>query len=285
MQTVDRPMRDDVTLLKLIKKGDHAAFAELYQRWKGPLFGMAVKLLHQPDDAKDLVQETFIKLWLVRDSISDNPSMGYIKTFLYRGCYDLTYRRQLEQRYKAKYLTQAHDEFTSNTFDNKELKEIIVEALQLLPEKMRAVCEMAFIHHLSAKEMAELMNISVQSIRNQLVIGRDKLQTYILRRLNFEAVPSLPQPAPNVKFAAAPPPPQPTWNVKTDKKVRKEISTFIDGLPPKMQKALKMWMNDNIDTKEIARELHVSEVTIRQYISRGKSGIRKQLTGGKKKRF
>ena len=278
-------MRDDVTLLLLIKKGDHTAFAELYQRWKGQLFGMAVKLLHQPDDANDLVQEMFSKLWLVRESISDNPSIGYIKTFLYRACYDLMERRQLERKYKVKYLNQPHGEFTSNTFENKELKEIVVEALQLLPEKMRVICEMAFIHHLSAKETAERLHVSVQYIRNQLVIGRAKLQTHILRRLNFEAVPSLPQPTSNAKFAAAPPPPQPTWNVRTDKKVRKEISTFIDSLPPKMQKALKMWMSDNIDTKEIARELHVSEVTIRQYISRGKSGIRKQLTGGKKKRF
>src|ERR1035437_8656376 len=69
----------DLELSAFIKEGNHAAFAEIYERYFGVLFLHAFKRLKDEDEAKDSVQELFTTLWLKRESLVLKTSLsGYL---------------------------------------------------------------------------------------------------------------------------------------------------------------------------------------------------------------
>ena len=73
----------DESLLFYIRKSDEKAFAELYQRYWRQLHSSALKRMNSEDDAKDIIQELFFKLWIRRNSIPEDAKVAeYLFTAL-----------------------------------------------------------------------------------------------------------------------------------------------------------------------------------------------------------
>jgi RNA polymerase sigma-70 factor (ECF subfamily) len=64
----------DATVIRRIADGDRSAFESLYDAFSGPLFSLALRILSQPEDAEDLLQEVFAKLW--KDAANYDSSRG-----------------------------------------------------------------------------------------------------------------------------------------------------------------------------------------------------------------
>ena len=79
--------RDDATLAKRIKEGDHVAFRQFFDRYHGSLLAFLIKKGLDQEAAQDIVQNAFIKIWEGRDQIDPSKS---IKAFLYKIGYTRT---------------------------------------------------------------------------------------------------------------------------------------------------------------------------------------------------
>lgn len=165
----------DEQLFSKVKKGDNGAFTALYERFFPILLIHALHKLQNSQDAKDIVQETFLALYQKKDGIDIQKNFsGYIYqvlknkilNFISKQNVRANYQEQIEQ--ESVFDVSEQNDVDSYVFEN-ELKKQIEEGIDLLPEKMRQVFEMSRFEQLSHKEIANQLNISDKTVKRQIV--------------------------------------------------------------------------------------------------------------------
>lgn len=161
----------DVELVELLKCGDEASYTEIYNRYKGVLYRHAYKKLKNQHEADDILQDIFTNLWIKRSTFdSQNNLAGYLYVSLRNKILNLIAHRAIHDNYEAKY-QQIVDEGTAITDHRVRLsllKEMIEFEVASLPLKMREIFECSRNSHLTHKEIAEKLNISEKTVRNQI---------------------------------------------------------------------------------------------------------------------
>ncbi len=183
----------DYDLFELFTKGDDRAFAEIYERYKGPLFMHSYRILENEEEAKDVLQELFTALWSKREQIHLQSSLSaYLYSATRNRVLDLIAHRQVKQRY----IDSLSDFISSGTciteehLREKELASMIEKEVSLLPERMRLIFELSRNHDRSYKEIAEELNISDKTVKKQvsyaLKILRERLDLTLIISLIME---------------------------------------------------------------------------------------------------
>ena len=155
-------------MLTNLKEGDHQAFTDAYDRWKQKVYHYCLKRTQDPEAAKDLTQQSFIKLWRYRRQLDEA----------------ISFERQLFQKVRQVYLDwlkkdakyRKHFSTTQEANDqsgiyqmNPELRSSLSAALNQLPEKRKKIFELKHIHGYSYKEIADALGISIKTVDNQLL--------------------------------------------------------------------------------------------------------------------
>jgi RNA polymerase sigma-70 factor (ECF subfamily) len=166
-------------LVARIKEDDEEAFKEFFFTFYNDVYKFLYFLSGDGSIAEDLCQEAFIKFWLARKRI--NPGISP-KNYLFkiaRNLY-LNYKRDTKQTVEVDELSIAGRNTTS---DEYETNEIILNLLNELPPRCREIFVLSRYNDLSYKEIAELLNISIQTVKNQinkaLAILRVKIKDYL----------------------------------------------------------------------------------------------------------
>jgi RNA polymerase sigma-70 factor (family 1) len=161
----------DSILISRLKADDRAAFAEIYKRYKGPLYIHAFHRLQDREETKDLLQQLFATVWETRKNLTINSHLsGYLFTAVRNRVIKFVAHQQVSSRYIASvqhslnYISEHADELIRE----KELAAIIEKEIAALPPKMREIFELSRKHHLSNAEIASTLNISEKTVRNQL---------------------------------------------------------------------------------------------------------------------
>lgn len=161
----------DLDLIVLLKKENELAFKELYERYSGLLYVQALKKTKNEDEAKDIVQETFITLWNKRTELNFHSSFS---SYLFKTVHNRALNIFVHQKYHddyiislQNYLNQAPAE-ADFLFREKELAQVIDRAVCALPEKMREVFQLSRYEHLTHKEIADKLGISELTVKTQV---------------------------------------------------------------------------------------------------------------------
>lgn len=161
----------DQELVPLLQAGDHGAFAELYNRYKGELIIHAYKKLGNFEDAKEIVQEMFSGLWSNHRQLpAINNCAAYLYTLVRNKVLNFIEHQQVEARYAASFLqhiNEAHN-ITDIQLRERELQRIIDKEIAALPPKMREVFLLSRKEYLSHKEIAIRLNISEHTVKNHI---------------------------------------------------------------------------------------------------------------------
>jgi RNA polymerase sigma-70 factor (ECF subfamily) len=174
----------DAELLARLSDDDHAAFAQIYERYKGILLVHAIKLLKDEDEAKDLVQELFTNIWVRRKEIKIKSSLS---AYLYSSIRNRVLDHIAHQTVQDKYLNSLAEFIekgvwiTDEQIREKELSELIEKEITLLPPKMRQVFELSRNKEYSYNEIAEELHISDKTVKKQV---HNALQI-LRRKLDF----------------------------------------------------------------------------------------------------
>lgn len=159
-------------------KGDRRAAAILVERHTDKIYAVCFRTLRSRPAAEDAAQETFFRLW--KNAAKWRPKGAKFETWLYRVAMNIC----LDQLRKRK--REAPEESAPEQADGAprqdeqviaaERREIVDEALALLPERQRAAINLCHYLELSNIEAAEIMEISVDALESLLARGRRALR-------------------------------------------------------------------------------------------------------------
>jgi RNA polymerase sigma-70 factor, ECF subfamily len=161
----------DQELLILFQEGSEEAFNEIYQRYRASLYLHALKMLKDRDEAQDVIQEVFTKLWHKGDTLVLSTSLSsYLYTAVRNRILDIFSHEKLVAKHQESLqaFIDKGEFITDNLIREKELASVIEREIAELPPKMREVFELSRKGHLSYAEIAEDLNIAENTVRKQI---------------------------------------------------------------------------------------------------------------------
>lgn len=177
----------DAELTDLLRGGNSHAYSEIYNRYNKLLFIHAFKMLHDEEEAKDVVQELFTVLWNKRLQLSIT---GTLSSYLYTATRNRILDSIAHKKVQTQYLNSLQEFLMQGVFitdhhlRESDLAELIEKEIAALPPKMREVFELSRKKHLSHKEIAAELGISETTVKKQvnnaIKILRLKLNLMIL---------------------------------------------------------------------------------------------------------
>ena len=162
-----------------------AVFERVFKDNFKNLHAYACSILKDSDDAEEMVQNVFYKLWEKKEKIDELQSVA---AYLYRSVYNECMNFVKHEKVKTAYEAHAvhHGNIASRPVDNADTKQLearIAEAMSTLPEQCRTIFQMSRFEELKYREIADKMGLSVKTVENQmgkaLKIMRTKLADYI----------------------------------------------------------------------------------------------------------
>lgn len=183
-------------LIQRAQEGDTKAFEELVRKYDRQVFSLAFQISRNYQDAEDIYQEVFIKVF---KNIGSFNFKSTFFTWLYRitvNCALSFYKKRKNKNHIS--LEERGDNFLKETADisstpektalDNELKEKIRESVDLLPQKQRTAFILRFYHQLKIKEIAMVTGCAEGTIKNYLFRAAGKmkvsLSSYIENEVN-----------------------------------------------------------------------------------------------------
>jgi len=161
----------DINLTVLIKKGNKRAFDEVFLKYYKQLHAYAYIITKEKDDAEELVQNVFVRIWSKRAQLDAN---GFLKSFLYRSVHNECLNYIKHKQVRAKFALHYADDEADNIGDLNEeitateLERSIYLAISELPEKCRQIFQLSRFEQMKYQEIADSLHISIKTVENQM---------------------------------------------------------------------------------------------------------------------
>ncbi len=181
-------MFDQVNQLLIDGKNN---FKNIFHEYFQPLCHLSKHYLEDEDEAKEVVQDAFVKLWEIRENLNkDSNIRNFLFTLVKNNCLNILKRKQmlLKHHEKIKWIEMHYQYMSlakmgSDYLEFNELKEKIDLAIKNLPEHCRIVFEMSRFEELKNREIAEKLNITIKTVEAHLTkalkILRNDLKEYL----------------------------------------------------------------------------------------------------------
>lgn len=152
-----------------MQKGDDSAFDRIYKLYWEIVYAAAWKRVQDEQIAKDIVQEVFISLWERRESLEIQQSLqGYLLSSAKYKIVDYFRKTIRQERHTEDLRLLLTEQYTMDTLDIEDSEKQLEQALQFLPEKMRRIFEMSRKEEKTIQEISAELNLSSQTVKNQL---------------------------------------------------------------------------------------------------------------------
>jgi RNA polymerase sigma-70 factor (ECF subfamily) len=161
----------DIELVQLLKKDDETAFAEIYKRYAKSLADFTASKLFNLEDARDIIHDLFVKLWENRKQLHITSNLKtYLFTITRHRIIDKIRRNVTREEYAAmlQSLANAHQPNVEQQIAAKELQQTIENSLHELSPKVKEIYHLSREENLSIPEIAEKLELSEQTVKNQL---------------------------------------------------------------------------------------------------------------------
>ncbi|MFI5163368.1 MAG: RNA polymerase sigma factor [Sphingobacteriales bacterium] len=171
----------DQNLLSRLRNGDRLAFDELYSRHWERVYAQAFKKLNDPDVAKDITQDVFIRLWINRET----NHIDHLEAYLFAAVRNNIFRYLKEE---GRFIPIADLLLETRSYWSepdaatleRELRQAYEAMLSSMPPAQQTIFKMRFQEELSTQEIAEQLNISRKTVQNQLTKAVSMLKTSLL---------------------------------------------------------------------------------------------------------
>lgn len=167
-----------------LKAGNVKCFEEVFKYYFKPLSAFATQYV-SGENAQEVVQDTMIWLWENRDSIIEELSLkSLLFTIVRNKCLNKVKALQVRSRVHSKIVDKHKEQFENpNFYLEKELYTLYAEALKKLPENYKVCFEMSRKEKLTHKEIAEVLDVSPQTVNYRigkaLEVLREELKDYL----------------------------------------------------------------------------------------------------------
>jgi RNA polymerase sigma-70 factor (family 1) len=161
----------DDELVALLRKGNQAALAEIYRRYAEKLAGFAGSKLYSLDDARDILHDVFVKLWESREQVYITSNLqSYLFAIIRHRIIDKIRKNITREEYASavQSLAVAFDESPLQAVEVKELQQQIDHSLNQLSPRVKEIYKLSREGGFSNREIAEKLQLSEQTVKNQL---------------------------------------------------------------------------------------------------------------------
>jgi RNA polymerase sigma-70 factor (ECF subfamily) len=180
----------DVELLRRIADGDRSAFSDFYDQYSGLLFSIAIKVLNDPREAEDVLQEVFMQIWNKADAydqllgkpaswavtLTRNKAIDRIRASQRRS-------RLLEQATVEADVLPEDSPSAGESLYGKENAQMVRSVVAALPSDQRRAIELAFFSGLTQDEIAKTLQEPLGTIKARIRRGmlklREKLEGFV----------------------------------------------------------------------------------------------------------
>lgn len=163
-------------------------FKTLVINYHRQLYRTAFFMLGNMEDAEDAVQDTYLKLWKVRDSLDTTTNLeAYCKSALRRVCFDKMRANRLDMSVEIGDIAETHyaSENCERMVETRNEMDYLYEALRQLPQGQRMVIFMRDIEDCTMEEICETSGFSESNIRSMLSRGRKSIKDYIKKVFDY----------------------------------------------------------------------------------------------------
>ena len=191
------PAPTDEELVRKSKEGDERAFGELISRYESKVYSLALKMVRNPEDAEDVLQDTFLRAYR---GIKSFQGASTFSTWIYRITANSALMRLRKKQLPTVSIEDADERETPvNIADwtpgpveqllNRELQQVMDEAIRALPPEFRQVFVLRDIDEMSNAEVADILDLSVAAVKSRLHRARLKVRNRIAGYFSENAKP------------------------------------------------------------------------------------------------
>ena len=169
---------------------DDDAFSQVVEQYTDHAYNLAYRILHDPADADDVVQDAFLSAYRARDRFRGDAE---VTTWLHRIVVNAALQRIRRERRPREMAQSGVEEIEVPDWTpgpeestlNSELRDKLEEALASLPDDMRAAVVLRDVEQLSAAEAAAVVGVSVSALKARLHRGRVALRDHLSRYVSL----------------------------------------------------------------------------------------------------
>jgi len=173
--------------------GDVQAFVDLTRQFQHFAFGLALALVHDFQQAEDVVQESFVAAWSALPGLGDPAAFpGWLRTIVRHQAFRVLRKRTLPTVPLAEAADLPGEELPADRrLEQRERSAMALAAIAKLPDKLREPAALFFIHDCSHQDIAVFLGLSVATVNNRLHAARSRLRERTLVMVNetFQAHP------------------------------------------------------------------------------------------------
>jgi RNA polymerase sigma-70 factor (ECF subfamily) len=188
---------EEDALVTALGHGAEDAYEILIQRYQQPVYSLVCRLMNDPSDAPDIVQEVFLKVFRNIGAFRGNSSL---KTWIYRIAVNEAYNhRRWFCRHQRQEVALEDEEGTPHyagmtdtarsPFEqaaDRETRALVEQALEKLNPKFRAAVVLRDIEDLSYEDIATVLDVSLGTVKSRILRGREGLRKILEGRLDLE---------------------------------------------------------------------------------------------------
>ena len=184
---------NDSLLIKEYKKGNRLAYNLIVRKYQKRIYWVIRKIVLDHDDADDITQEVFIKLY---KSLIEFRGDSSLMTYIYRMAvnYSLNHLTRIKNKNtKVTSINDKHinlkneDKSFDEIMDNKQKTKLLEEAMSRLPEQQRAVFNLRYYDNLTYEEISKILNKSVGGLKANYFHAVKKIGEYLKQKeVNLE---------------------------------------------------------------------------------------------------
>jgi RNA polymerase sigma-70 factor (family 1) len=182
---------DEKELFMRIANGDESAFRMLFDQYRERLFLFAWQLCHSAVEAEEVVQDIFLRLWENRGRLGEvDFPRKYIFIMARNRTLDLLSKIARDQQLISEVWTNISqsDNYLEDLLQAKDSRQLIDQAVSQLSEKKQAIFLMSRRDGLSLREIAEQMDLSVQTVKNILTEVLRHIKAFLARHNTLLAI-------------------------------------------------------------------------------------------------
>jgi RNA polymerase sigma-70 factor, ECF subfamily len=177
---------DDRELVKTIREGDPDAFETLVRRKTSKVYALCYRVINNPEDAKDIAQLVFIKLW---ENLDKYDAQYAFDTWLYRMVTNVAidFMRNRQSRDNAvnsnlRLVKTASDPEQATEIQRKEVETVFHDVSSVLSPKQKTVFVMKEMQDIPSPEIAKILGCRESTVRNHLFNARKLMQQQLAVR-------------------------------------------------------------------------------------------------------
>jgi len=160
----------DIALMALIRKGDVKAFELLLARHQRSVYNLAIRFLGDPDEAEDIMQNTFIRVFRASQTYTPEAKFTtWLYTIVKNLCFNVLRSRRSSEiiSMDSEYLPElpAKTEDPIERISRSQIRETVIRAVNSLPENMKMAVILSKYHGLQYDEIAAIMGCTVNAVK------------------------------------------------------------------------------------------------------------------------